>query len=260
MSEGCPWGVLAALILIGAKPVEPINHAHGDKAKAGINAEKPAENSEAARIRSAFEAQYRQQEAADNHRRAEADLEAQQTMAKWTRLMGIAAVLGVGLSIVGVYLIWRTWHATRGAADTSRKTYDAFIAAEDASLVVEFPEGHIYESVVDGVAQPDSYFLRVKVTNIGRSTARIHGWQIGDKKHREDRTLKPDETVSMHDIEVIEPANAFTLTVNYSSPLRDRMLLDVHAILRVKKGRGNPVHARVISVGLRNSNDRQEQG
>src|SRR5688572_3570219 len=39
----------------------------------------------------------------------QADLVAQRTAALWTSIMGFAAVVGVGLSVVGVYLVWTTF-------------------------------------------------------------------------------------------------------------------------------------------------------
>lgn len=260
MGKGRYWAALVALILLGGKPVEPVNDAGGSEAEAGINAEKPTEGGEAPSIRggAALEAENREPHATNDEYYAQADLEAQQSMAEWTRWMGIAAALGVALSMVGVYLIWRTWHATRVAADTSRKTYDAFIAAEDASLVVEFPRGTVVESVVDGVLQPDTYFLEVAVTNIGRSTARLHGWSFGDKRHREDFTLKPGDTKKMHGVEVEEPAEGFTMSLHYSSPLREHLTLDVDALLKVDKSRAPQVRARAYRSKLRQQPQRED--
>ena len=44
------------------------------------------------------------------------DLNAQRDMARWTRYMGQAAIIGIVLSIAGIWLIWRTWEETRKAA------------------------------------------------------------------------------------------------------------------------------------------------
>lgn len=70
----------------------------------------------------------------EERQREERDLEAQRKMALWTAIMGAMAVIGVGLSGFGVYLIWRTWDATREAADNSRKTLDRYIYRERAML------------------------------------------------------------------------------------------------------------------------------
>lgn len=70
------------------------------------------------------------------NQRDEYDLAAQQTMALWTAIMGGMAVVGVALSGVGVYLIWRTWGATQEAAENSRKTLRSFIAKERAIIKI----------------------------------------------------------------------------------------------------------------------------
>ena len=49
--------------------------------------------------------------------RAERDLQAQQTMAIWTRAMGQAAIIGMVVGIVGLVLIFTTFKETRRAAD-----------------------------------------------------------------------------------------------------------------------------------------------
>lgn len=57
------------------------------------------------------------QKAARPDQRNEYDLEAQRTMAAWTRAMGIAAVIGMGVGIFGLGLIFMTLRETRRAAD-----------------------------------------------------------------------------------------------------------------------------------------------
>jgi len=65
------------------------------------------------------------------------DLKAQREMAKWTERMGQAAITGVFLSLVGIWLIWRTWDATREAAKSSRDTFQAYIAKERGHLKLD---------------------------------------------------------------------------------------------------------------------------
>ncbi len=66
--------------------------------------------------------------------RDEYDLQAQLTMAAWTRAMGLAALVGMAVGILGLGLIYRTWDATREAAESSRKTLKAYIAKERAVI------------------------------------------------------------------------------------------------------------------------------
>lgn len=55
------------------------------------------------------------QETARKGQRDEYDLEAQRVTATWTQHMGIAAMIGMAVSIIGVGLIWTTFHETRRA-------------------------------------------------------------------------------------------------------------------------------------------------
>lgn len=88
--------------------------------------------------------------AAGERRRDEYDLEAQRTMAVWTRAMGIAAMIGMSVGIVGVGLVYFTFQETKRAASEARRNVDAFIASERGWLSLEFfargkhsPEDHI---------------------------------------------------------------------------------------------------------------------
>lgn len=95
--------------------------------------------------------------------RAEYDVASQKIMAVWTAVMGSVAVLGVGLSAVGVYLIWTTFKATQRAANISAKTFAAYVSVEGARIVMT-AEG----SELRGAR---SAFVPVEIAahNIGRS-------------------------------------------------------------------------------------------
>ena len=56
----------------------------------------------------------------DNQREQD-DLAAQQTSALWTSIMGIAALIGMALSAVGVAFVWTTFQETRVANDIARE-------------------------------------------------------------------------------------------------------------------------------------------
>lgn len=60
-------------------------------------------------------------EAAHEAERSSYDLEAQQTVAVWTRVMGKAAVVGMGVGILSLFLIFVTFWETRKAADAGRE-------------------------------------------------------------------------------------------------------------------------------------------
>ena len=89
------------------------------------------------------------------------DLKAQREMAKWTERMGQAAIAGVFLSLVGIWLVYKTWDATKTAARTSNKTYDAFIALERPHLVPQITFKH-----EDG---KERFGIIISATNIGKT-------------------------------------------------------------------------------------------
>lgn len=76
------------------------------------------------------------------------DLKAQREMAKWTRYMGMAAIVGVVLSMVGVGLVYTTFAETRkanviakmaaeAAQKDARASRDALVLAERAIVTIE---------------------------------------------------------------------------------------------------------------------------
>ena len=137
--------------------------------------------------------------AAREDQRDEYDLYSQKAMALWTGIMGAMAVVGIALSGVGVYLIWRTWDATREAADNSRKTLRSFIAKERALLVPQ----DIYETQYE---RPDGVHVSgfaVNLFNGGHAPGTVlltqwafidqPFWPEGfDELHSDRRTIIPE--------------------------------------------------------------------
>lgn len=75
----------------------------------------------------------------------ETDLVAQQTSALWTSIMGIAAVIGMALSVVGVYLVWTTFHETKrtnriSMMENARSTRRAVAAGAETKAAMEIAE------------------------------------------------------------------------------------------------------------------------
>lgn len=163
-----------------------------------------------------------------------ADATAAQTVLTYdlTRMTLAGAVIGMWTLIAAGLAAY----FARNAAYAARDSYNAFIKAEDASLVVEFPSGTMIESAVDEVKQPDTYFLNIVITNIGRSTARIEGWNVGNEKfERREHTLKAgDSWKSKGKIDFTTSDGNFAVTIHYSSPLRERMALNVVAKVRAR--------------------------
>lgn len=114
------------------------------------------------------------------HQRGEYDLAAQQTMALWTAVMGGMAVLGVGLSSIGVYLIWQTW------AETSR-TANAAIAAQQLSTAEKRGFVHFRVRPAGGVADHEmGITIDVQyygALNVGGISATLTIWKmVGEEK------------------------------------------------------------------------------
>lgn len=100
--------------------------------------------------------------------REEYDLYSQRVMALWSAVMGLMAIVGACLSGIGVYLVWRTWDATREAAESSRKTLRSYIARERAILITGWATDSLEEN------SPHPVGFSVKITNSGLSIGRIY--------------------------------------------------------------------------------------
>lgn len=118
------------------------------------------------------------QKRADNRREYD-DLVAQQKSALWTGIMGVAALTGMVLSVVGIYLVYTTFRETKlanviarqaaaSAASDARSSRNALIAADRAIIVVDrakqdIPDGNWTE-------------IAISISNQGKSNA--YGFQI----------------------------------------------------------------------------------
>lgn len=105
--------------------------------------------------------------------REEQDLVAQRQTALWTYITGAAAVFGIGLSIVGVFLVWITFHETR------RGTYEAMRSANEAEesrkSFIESERGHVKVNGVRVRLDVDHIDLAFRVENIGKALVEIDG-------------------------------------------------------------------------------------
>lgn len=111
----------------------------------------------------------KEKEAARQSERDEYDLEAQRVTATWTAHMGIAAIIGMAASLIGVGLIWFTFQETRNAANSAQISSEAYIWNERAWL--EFthwakPNASIRVAPIDA-------FPKITIHNSGRSVAKI---------------------------------------------------------------------------------------
>ena len=84
---------------------------------------------------------HEQIETARDHERSEQDLDAQQAMARFTRVMGWTAIVGLILGLISIIVIFRTLSETRKATEvanrTLRATWDIGKAQAEPLLVCE---------------------------------------------------------------------------------------------------------------------------
>ncbi len=125
-------------------------------------------------------------EAARSGQRYEYDLEAQRVTATWTQHMGIAAMIGMAVSIVGVGLVWTTFAETR--------------ASNTINTVALSPRLHIRELCRPGPSgNGDPY--RFLVHNDGQTPA------IDVKVCGTLKVFQGDEIVEIKKIEEVEMQN-----------------------------------------------------
>jgi hypothetical protein len=163
------------------------------------------------------------------------DLAAQQTSALWTSIMGIAALIGMGLSAVGVALVYTTFRETRRSADAAHKTYDAFIAFEDAVLKVTNKGGKTEHA--DGKAV---YRMFYTISNIGRSPAYIHYLKCGDSGRHIFESALAVGAEQRGEVPMIFPIDGSPATsgfIEYTTSVRYRSQFKFNIVL-VPKGGG----------------------
>ncbi|MFI0848481.1 hypothetical protein [Mesorhizobium sp. IMUNJ 23232] len=119
---------------------------------------------------------------ARENERQEQDLVAQRVTAVWTFLMGCAAILGVGLSAIGVFLVFTTFKATREGVESAKASADAALdQARDLQLqqlrpYIHFESGSFKISVSDKSEFTCSSVITIK--NSGLTPAAIKRWAL----------------------------------------------------------------------------------
>lgn len=135
------------------------------------------------------------------------------------------------------------------ASSAASKSYQAFVAAEDATLAIDFPKGTTIE-----IANPEKawteYQIEVMVVNLGRSPARLHRWTMGDRVTQLDATIAPGATYRIHYVDFLA-AERFEFQIHYSTPLHPTAVLTVTGGAEARKGNIPPVVARLIKTEAR---------
>jgi hypothetical protein len=148
--------------------------------------------------------------------------------------------IGVGaFTALFAYLAAR-W--ARRAAEAGIKSYKAFVAAEDAHLVLDFAQGPIGRwSGEDGVEKVN-YSFKVTVSNVGRSAARlqeaIFSYSGGRSERGFGKTLKADSSMELVDDWLLINADDPTarVQISYATSLHPLTQLDVVVGLKVLGG------------------------
>jgi len=164
------------------------------------------------------------------------------------RFNNLAAVeIGIGFITAIAAVLAARW--AKRAASAGTKSYEAFVAAEDAFLSVEFPNGTLIESVVDGVRQPDTYFLTALITNVGRTTARVHGCSTGENHIPIQKTLKRDECEELGWRIPLDSLAQFNLRISYTTPIRPKAEMIVTAAPMLTLGNAR-IQANVVRTRI----------
>ena len=119
-----------------------------------------------------------------DEQRNELDLVAQRRSALWTSIMGPAALIGMGLSAVGAWLVWTTFRETKSSNVIARAESRAWINFEILeTLMIHQTETWTLEDgkppqkcVVVGDGDP-TIMLKIGIKNIGKSPAYDIHWQ-----------------------------------------------------------------------------------
>jgi hypothetical protein len=101
------------------------------------------------------------------------DLVAQKTSALWAFIMGAAAVIGMALSAVGVWLVKTTFDETRKANDIARTQARASVLAHEAYLLV--PKGGFKPIPPGNTLFPEGAYVfnfGCQITNVGMTVAK----------------------------------------------------------------------------------------
>ena len=120
------------------------------------------------------------------------------------------------------------------AASAGTKSYEAFVAAEDAHLVLDFSDGTIIQHYLPEYGDEewrDHYMITAKITNVGRSTARIRNCYLDGNIIGASKTLRRDEEWSISKRIERESLDEFEFVINYTSPITDAGKLTMKAQL-----------------------------
>ena len=107
--------------------------------------------------------------AAQDNGRAESDLDAQQAMALWAKLMTLASVLGLGVTTIGVYLVWGTLDQTRAATSAAQDAVSVTREIGQAQTRAYVSINH--SAVFESIRSQQSHVMGMEIVNSGQTPA-----------------------------------------------------------------------------------------
>ena len=149
----------------------------------------------------------------------------------------------IGLGVTTAVVAFFAAKFARNAAMAATESYRAFVAAEDAHLVLDFEGGALMETASDGVITGQHYAFEVIVTNVGRSAARLHQLfmrtEEGSAAQSLAQTLKADCSTKLPQILWIDAATGTaTISITYATSLRS--VANYEATIGVDATSGGP--------------------
>ena len=131
-----------------------------------------------------------------------------------------------GFGIVG--LLISLWF-TRCSINLANDTHKAFIRAEDASLLVNFPSGNKIE---DG-----SFLLNMTIANTGRSAMTIHKMEICGTSIIMEKVILAGEQTGLPDFATVPADRKLIMKVIYSTPFHKRQVEELEYVVLPPKGK-----------------------
>ncbi len=120
------------------------------------------------------ECSYQAKQTAHENKRDEYDLYAQRTSALWAGIMAVAALVGIGLSGVGVYLVWTTFRETKRSSDLAKSSldYTKMITQRQVEAIVYFAAAHYEDKPRRPTATVrDIGIIKFSLVNYGKTIA-----------------------------------------------------------------------------------------
>lgn len=248
-------GIISALLFVGLNPREPNLPAYhyGERASADYQTGGASCDPRAlATIRDNGKATIERKrcaEAAEEHRLKSEDLvqqaraadaaQAQTWLNFYLARMALWGTIGGFLTLIAASLA--AFYA-RDAAKASRGSLQAFVAAEDAHLVLDFAQGPIGRWTGEDGVEKVNYSFMVTVSNVGRSAARlqqvIFSYSGGRSERGFGKTLKADSSLELIDDWLLINADDPTamVQISYATSLHSLTQLDVVVGLKVLGG------------------------